>query len=64
MRLFNSSIPNIKRKGNLIFIIRSGIIYCCTIKDCEDISNKLNSNYKLKCAYYHGSMAVKERSEV
>ena len=49
------------------FIIKAyknkpGIIYCCTIKECEDLKKKLAK--LIKCDFYHGSMTDQKRSEV
>ena len=34
-----------------IYPNKAGIIYCCTVKDCEDVANKLGMS--LKCGVYH-----------
>jgi bloom syndrome protein len=41
---------------------KSGIIYCCTKKSCEEISGTLNSKFHLKTGYYHGAMADKMKN--
>ncbi|EAR94918.2 ATP-dependent DNA helicase, RecQ family protein (macronuclear) [Tetrahymena thermophila SB210] len=43
---------------------QSGIIYCCTKKDSEELASKLNIQYKINAAYYHGSMNDKEKEQV
>ncbi|KAL4462541.1 hypothetical protein ABPG74_000371 [Tetrahymena malaccensis] len=46
------------------FSKQSGIIYCCTKKDSEELASKLNIQYKINAAYYHGSMNDKEKEQV
>ncbi|KAL4505133.1 hypothetical protein ABPG72_016200 [Tetrahymena utriculariae] len=43
---------------------QSGIVYCCTKKDSEELASKLNIQYKINAAYYHGSMNDKEKEQV
>jgi len=40
-----------------------GIIYCLTIKDCEEVSNKLKG-LGIKSGYYHAQMEPEKRTKV
>ena len=48
VRFIQSTYPN-----------KSGIIYCSTIKACEDLAAKLGKH--LKVGTYHGSMSEQDR---
>lgn len=43
---------------------RSGIIYCCTRKDCELVAEKLSTGFGISIKHYHAAMTSAERSEV
>ena len=42
---------------------QSGIIYCLSRRDCEEMAKKLNSQ-SYKTAYYHASLHDKEKREI
>lgn len=42
---------------------QSGIIYCLTVKDCEDVSRRLN-DHNIVCATYHAQLDPQDRSDV
>ncbi|KAI9249995.1 P-loop containing nucleoside triphosphate hydrolase protein [Sporodiniella umbellata] len=42
----------------------SGIIYCTSRKDCEQVAETLRKNYRISTKHYHGKMTSSERSEV
>lgn len=41
---------------------KTGIIYCLSRKDCEDLRNTIVKKFKIKCEYYHAHLAATERS--
>lgn len=43
---------------------QSGIIYCCTKKDCEKVAEELRNNYRVSIKHYHAAMSTEERSVV
>ncbi|CAO3609581.1 unnamed protein product [Mucor hiemalis] len=43
---------------------QSGIIYCCTKKDCEKVAEELRNNYRVSIRHYHAAMSTEERSVV
>lgn len=43
---------------------KSGIIYCCTIKECKQVATQLKNIFKLKAAAYHSKMSENERIDV
>lgn len=43
---------------------QSGIIYCCTKKDCEKVAEELRNNYRVSIKHYHAAMTPDERSIV
>lgn len=45
------------------FFKKSGIIYCLSRKDCEDVANRLNAN-GIKTRPYHAGMADKIREAI
>lgn len=49
------------------FIVRrpnqSGIIYCCTKKDCEQVAKDLR-DIGVSIKHYHAGMTAAERSEI
>jgi len=42
---------------------KSGIIYCLSIKDVEDVARQLRENYNVKAEQYHGKMGAEEREQ-
>ncbi|KAG1145495.1 hypothetical protein G6F37_001521 [Rhizopus arrhizus] len=42
----------------------SGIIYCISRKDCEQVAEALRTTYGVSTKHYHGKMTSSERSEV
>ena len=42
----------------------TGLIYCSSKKNCEILSNKLNTNYSLSTHYYHASMPDELKTQV
>lgn len=42
----------------------SGLVYCSSRKECEQISEKLSKTHGLSAKYYHASMPEKEKSSV
>lgn len=43
---------------------QSGIIYCCTKKDCENVASDLKSKHGVSIEFYHAAMSPQERSKV
>ena len=44
---------------------KSGIVYCLSRQECEDLSRKLSGRqYRLRCGYYHAAMEPEERARV
>jgi RecQ family ATP-dependent DNA helicase len=43
---------------------KSGIIYCCTRKDCELVAEKLSVGFGISIKYYHAAMTSPERTIV
>ncbi|KAI9356676.1 P-loop containing nucleoside triphosphate hydrolase protein [Pilaira anomala] len=43
---------------------QSGIIYCCTKKDCENVATELRNKYGVSIEHYHAAMSPQERSKV
>lgn len=41
---------------------QSGIIYCCTKKDCEKVAEDLRTNHHVSIQHYHASLEPAERS--
>lgn len=41
---------------------QSGIIYCCTKKDCESVAEKLRSEHGLSVKHYHAGLSSADRS--
>jgi RecQ family ATP-dependent DNA helicase len=46
------------------FFGQSGIIYCSTKKECDQLSSDLLINHNIPCASYHANMWDKDRNEV
>lgn len=42
----------------------SGIIYCCTKKDAEELAKELTIKYQINSAYYHGSMGDGQKEQI
>ena len=40
---------------------KSGIIYCISRKDCENVCEKLKKNYNIKCDFYHAELPYSKR---
>ena len=43
---------------------QSGIIYCLSRKNCEDIATKLREQYKIMAHHYHAGMEAEEKKKV
>jgi len=43
---------------------KSGIIYCQSRKDCEQLSEKLSTQHLIKCSFYHAELDAETRSEI
>ena len=43
---------------------QSGIIYCLSRKNCEDIATKLREQYNIRAHHYHAGMEPEERKKV
>jgi bloom syndrome protein len=39
----------------------SGIIYCLSKKECENVAEKLRSKHKLSATHYHADIPAEER---
>lgn len=48
---------------NTKFLGQSGIIYCLTVKDCEDVSKQLTEDYGISCASYHARLEPEDRTK-
>jgi bloom syndrome protein len=42
----------------------TGLIYCSSKKDCENLASQLNKKYRLNSAYYHASMKDSDKTLV
>jgi len=42
----------------------TGIIYCCSKKECEQVSRILRTNYKISCDFYHAGRSDAERKTI
>ncbi|TBU02131.1 ATP-dependent DNA helicase [Hamiltosporidium magnivora] len=49
---------------NTYFPDSCGIIYCTSKKECEMMSERLNTKYNLKTHFYHAGLSTKERNAV
>ena len=49
---------------NTHFPGQSGIIYCNSKRSCEEITEKLQINYRLKVAFYHAGLDKSDRSRI
>ncbi|CAG7822773.1 unnamed protein product [Allacma fusca] len=58
-----SKIEDIANLINTRFPKQSGIIYCLTIKDCEEVSEKLRT-FKIRAARYHAQLEPEKRTEI
>ena len=45
------------------FMYQSGIIYCLSRQECEDLCREL-ADYDVKCDFYHAKMSDKDRKQV
>ena len=43
---------------------KTGLIYCNSKSDCENICRILSTNHKINCDYYHAGLSDKKRSEI
>ena len=43
---------------------KSGIIYCLSRKDCENLCERLKSKYQVSCDFYHAELTVETRNEI
>lgn len=43
---------------------KSGIIYCFSKRECEEMAESLESQYGLPSKFYHAGMTIKERNRV
>lgn len=43
---------------------QSGIIYCLSKKNCEDIAKKLKDEYKIKAHHYHAGMEPEDKKQI
>ncbi|XP_058754342.1 ATP-dependent DNA helicase Q-like 1 [Vicia villosa] len=57
----------LKQLGKLLmdrFKSQCGIVYCLSKSECVEVSKFLNEKWKIKAAYYHAGLAVKQRVTV
>lgn len=57
----------LKQLGKLLmdrFKSQCGIVYCLSKSECVEVSKFLNEKCKIKSAYYHAGLAVKQRVSV
>ncbi|CAI2382211.1 unnamed protein product [Moneuplotes crassus] len=57
-------IKDILKLLNSKFKDQSGIIYCATRKECDELAVKLYQEHKVACAPYHSNMSEKDRKSV
>lgn len=43
---------------------RSGIIYCVSRKNCENLAHTLKKKFKISCDHYHAEMKIEDRNAV
>jgi bloom syndrome protein len=43
---------------------KSGIVYCISRKDCENLSEVLKRNHGVKCDFYHADLPYRQRQEI
>ncbi|KAI3851123.1 hypothetical protein MKX03_020972 [Papaver bracteatum] len=56
----------LKQVGQLLedrFHNMSGIVYCLSKNECEDVSKYLNEKCKIKTVYYHAGLTARQRME-
>ena len=46
------------------YSLQSGIIYCLSKKNCENVAEKLRATYGIKAAHYHAGMNAEQRQQV
>ena len=57
-------LDNIAEIINKKYRMQSGIIYCLSRKNCEDIAGKLRDNYSIRAHHYHAGMEPEEKKQV
>lgn len=57
-------LDSIANTINTYYRGKSGIIYCLSRKNCEDIAKKLREQYKITAHHYHAGMESAEKKEV
>ena len=57
-------LDSIANTINTYYRGKSGIIYCLSRKNCEDIATKLRKQYNIMAHHYHAGMESEEKKEV
>ena len=42
----------------------TGLIYCSTKKNCEQVAKELKNKFKIKCDYYHASLPEPKKIQI
>ena len=53
-----ATLINMQYKG------KSGIIYCISRKECEELSERMNTRFNIKTVFYHGDISKKRRKVI
>ena len=57
-------LDSIAQTINRFYKGQSGIIYCLSKKNCEDVATKLRDQYKINACHYHAGMESEEKKSV
>ena len=63
-KLYCNPIEDIAKIINKFYKNKTGLIYCNSKADCENITKILSKNHKIKCDYYHAGLSDSKRCEV
>ena len=61
---YNNVVENIALFIQRQYPDSSGIIYCPSRKNCEEVSKELRDKFKINCDFYHGQMSESKRNEI
>ena len=63
-KLFSNPIDDMAKILKKNYKNKTGLIYCNSKNECENISRILKKNYDINCAFYHAGMRDVDRREV
>ena len=61
---YNNVIENIAQFIQKEYPDSSGIIYCSSRKNCEELSKELKERFNINCDFYHALISEKKRNEI